>query len=89
MSDKLPPLPFTRRHEEEVEPEGLTGWLFGGGMAAGVAGSCLAGLWISLGGLSVWNGFLLVSGLSMTLKGVMQTRLPPRPPEAEPEDEPP
>lgn len=81
MDDRLPPLEFNRRHESDVEPEGVAGWVFGGGLAAGVAAIALAALWISLGGWEILNVALLLSGLSMTLKGAMQVRLAPRPPD--------
>lgn len=81
VDDRLPPLEFKRRHESDVEPEGLAGWVFGGGTAAGVAAIALAALWISLDRWRLLNVALLLSGLSMTLKGVMQIRLAPRPPD--------
>lgn len=63
------------RAEEEVEPTGLAGWLFGGGLAAGVA---------AIGLSTVTHGrfsaLLLWSGLAMVGTWIVTRRLPPRAP---------
>lgn len=58
------------RVEEEVAPVGITGGLFGGGLAAGVAGVALSTL---TGGLL--SKLLLLSGRSMILAWLLSRPL--------------